>query len=74
MSNDNVLFMTRDGKSIPVEQAINIMELHEEIYVNNEMQITRVPAGWIYDICRGAGDLRTSTYVPDPYYFDKFPV
>lgn len=74
MSNDNVLFMTRDGKSIPVEQAINIMELHEEIYVNNEMQIIRVPAGWIYDIRRFGTDIRTSTYVPDPYYFDKFPV
>lgn len=73
MSDDNVLMM-QNGKSIPSEQAIHMMATHEEIFVNNQIQITRVPGGWIYEITRHGGDIRTATYVPDPYYFDKHPL
>ena len=39
------------------------LKLHRS-FVDNEMRITRVPGGWIYEIPRGISKRVTSQFVP----------
>lgn len=40
------------------------LDLHEELIVDNQILITRVVGGYLYEIQRHGADTRTATFIP----------
>lgn len=49
------------------------MELHERRYVSDEIDVTRVPGGWIYTKYRLDQQAMTSVFVPFDNEFQPIP-